>query len=150
MTIFLKFWRSSWKPLLSFLWFLPKNDNLGWKMKVLKFLGIQSMYDSYPKCFCQVDNVSLGSRIVGNTCKWGKTSSRTNHYTETKFCWKHFGKDHFEHYWWNCGVEVCHETKIFGWFQHWFRDLPKGSNFIKFFPIRFFSEACNQILIPIA
>jgi len=53
------------------------------------------LYDSYPEWFCQVDKISLGSRIVEYTCKGGDPSPRTNHYAETKFCWKHFRKDHF-------------------------------------------------------
>ena len=36
-----KFVKSKNSSLLSFLWFSLKNDNLGLKMKILKFLGIQ-------------------------------------------------------------------------------------------------------------
>jgi len=32
---------------LSFLWLSLENDNLGVKMKILKFLGIQPKYDPF-------------------------------------------------------------------------------------------------------
>ena len=35
---------------LSFLWFTLKNENLGLKMKVLKFLEIEPIYRQYRKC----------------------------------------------------------------------------------------------------